>query len=191
MVIERMLEQFRQPLRFITRLSPDRRVLKREILPRIADRACDVLWIGCRAYTREYPRLLEAKGARCWSLDIDPTAARFGHPLRHIVGDLLHLEDHFGPGAFDAILCNGVLGFGVDSTDAQTRAFSQMALSLRRGGSLILGWNTNKISDPIDLFPPNFAPADLFGLGKRLAVVGCTHVYDFLEKTKHLSDAID
>lgn len=166
------------------RKLPDRLVMTNSILPGVRENARDILWIGCRGYTREYHSLLEEGGARCWTIDIDPDAAQFGHPVRHVIGDIICLEDYFSPDTFDAILCNGVFGWGVDSVEAQVKILGVMAQLLRPGGLLVLGWNTNKMPDPARLLPPGFEPADLFGLGKRMTFAGHTHVYDFCVATK-------
>ena len=161
------------------RRSPDRLLLKHSLLPRVRDSAKEILWVGCRDYTREYPRLLEASGARCWTLEIEADQARFGHPIRHVIGDLLKLDSYFKPGQFDAILCNGIFGYGVDSVEAQRHAMLQMAKCLRPGGVLVLGWNDGINSDPSAIVPKSLKPVDVFGLGQRLPAAGTTHVYDF------------
>jgi len=163
---------------------PDRLVMANSILPGVREIAREILWIGCRGYTRAYPSILEESGARCWTIDIDPGAAQFGHPVRHVIGDVNNLKDHFSPDTFDAILCNGVFGWGVNSVESQSRVLEEMAHILRPGGTLVLGWNTDKSQDPVELLQPNFEPADLFGLGKRVKFSGHTHVYDFCVSTK-------
>lgn len=164
---------------------PDRVLLTNSILPGVRTTARDILWIGCRAYTRSYYAILEETGAKCWTIDIDPDQAHFGHPMRHVTGDATRLEDHFAPDTFDAILCNGVFGWGVNSVEGQSRLVEQMARIIRPGGSMVLGWNTDKSPDPIGLLPPHFEPADLFGLGKRVTFPPPhTHVYDFCVATK-------
>src|SRR4051812_48632794 len=69
--------------------SPDRVFLVRKMLPVFASRGGSLLWVGCRAYTRSYPNLLERKGGQCWTLDVEPEAARWGHGGRHVVGSIL------------------------------------------------------------------------------------------------------
>ena len=172
------------------RTFPDRVVMTNSILPGVGKIARDILWIGCRGYTRDYHLLLERHGAKCWTIDIDPEAAKFGHPIRHVTADLTCLEDHFLSGAFDAILCNGVFGWGINSIEAQSKALGTMARLLRPAGSFVLGWNTNRMPDPATLLLPGFEPDDLFGLGKRMKFSGSTHVYDFCRRKSERADAI-
>src|SRR4029077_14810759 len=67
---------------------PDRAVLIGQILPALSKPGATILWVGCQAYTRRYPVIIERQGAECWTLEIDPAEQRWGHPKRHTVGDL-------------------------------------------------------------------------------------------------------
>jgi hypothetical protein len=175
---------------FLTSRSPDRALLIKTIIPALVQShtlscGADALWIGCRRYTRKYYRLIEARGARCWTLDIDPSVRRWGRSGRHVVGDMLELDDLFPARHFDVVLCNGVFGWGVDTPAEQTKAFTALASIMKLGGRLLLGWNTDRISDPLEastasFFEPSFLP----GLGTRTMVKGCTHVYDVLRRRR-------
>jgi len=169
--------------------SPDRAVLTETIFPALARsqvfaRGADVLWIGCRGYTKKYYRLIEAGGARCWTLDIDPNASRWGRSGRHIVGGMLESDVLFPDVRFDAVLCNGVLGWGVNAPSEQSRAYSAMASVTKPRGWLLVGWNTDRISDPMKATDANrwFEPACLPGFGARMVVEGCTHVFDLCRR---------
>lgn len=165
-----------------TRGSPDRVVLVREILPILAEGGGRVLWVGCRRYTDDYPALLERWGGECWTTDIDPAAAPFGHPLRHRTGDLTRIDEVFGDLRFDAVICNGVLGYGVDSLDAQRMALCAVAAILTPRGALLLGWNLDKIADPWDsgVLTEHFEPSVGARLPTRRTIPGTTHVYDYV-----------
>ena len=167
-----------------TTRSPDRAVLEGRVLPAFAASGGSVLWVGCRRYTRHYPAMLEARGATCHTLEIDPAAARWGRSGRHVVGSLLEVDRLYPAGSFDAVLCNGVLGFGVNEPAAQAQALAAMARILKPEGWLLLGWNTDRIEDPLatGLALRQFAPARLADLDQRIAVHGCTHVFDFLRR---------
>lgn len=163
-----------------TRGSPDRVILVREILPVFAQRGGRILWVGCRRYTDDYPAILEAKGGECWTTDIDPEAAAFGRAGRHRTGDLTVIDTVFPDQRFDAVLCNGVIGHGVDAPDAQRRAMAAMAAILHPGGLLLLGWNTDKVDDPrrSGVTDGLFEPVEAPGLPSRREVSDSTHVYD-------------
>lgn len=170
-----------------TSRSPDRAILTDIIIPAFAETpdfglGAEILWIGTRSYTKGYYALLEKQGARCWTLDIDPEAERWGRPGRHTVGDVLALKALFPDRRFDAIFFNGVLGWGVDTPDDQQAATKAIAAVSKPEGWLLVGWNTNRISDPLETaaLTPWFAPVSLPNFGTRQVVEGCTHVYDIL-----------
>jgi SAM-dependent methyltransferase len=169
--------------------SPDRAVLTEIIFPALIANlpsrpSADILWIGCRRYTRSYYQSLEATGARCWTLDIDPYVERWGRKSRHRTGSLLELDTIFAGFGFDAVLCNGVLGWGVDSQADQVTACRAMAAVTKPHGWLLIGWNTNRIADPVDtgVAASWFSKADLASNGDRFVCDGSTHVYDVLRR---------
>lgn len=163
---------------------PDRRALANIYLPALAARGRRILWVGCRRYTAaDYP-VLERQGAEVWTTDIDPRAARWGRSGRHRTGDICEADQIFYDLSFDAIVCNGVLGFGVDQPNDQERAMAAMAAILKPGGLLLLGWNTDKIADPLELprFGHFYTPVSLGAAPSRMRFDAVTHVYDALER---------
>lgn len=164
---------------------PDRTILLKAMLPALGQasalsNASKALWIGCRPYTTLYYDLIEQRGAECWSLDIDPDMQPFGRSGRHITGDMLELQRLFPADYFDVVLCNGVLGYGVDTPADQRKAFEAMAAVTKSEGWLLIGWNTDRTPDPLKsgLAAPWFEHAPLPGITARYVVDGCTHVYD-------------
>lgn len=173
----------------ITGRSPDRAVLTEILFPALADagafaRGAQVLWIGCRGYTAKYYRRIERDGAACWTIDLDPAVSRWGRKGRHIIGNMLDLGGLFPSVKFDAVLCNGVFGFGVNAIEDQIRACSAMASVTTERGWLLLGWNLGRIPDPVEgnIATRCFEPETLPGFGMRRPVAGCTHVYDVLRR---------
>lgn len=162
--------------------SPDREILLRDYFPTFAAAGGRILWVGCRPYTAEYPARLEAQGAQVWTTDVEDRAQAWGRSGRHRTGDIGAADRLFSDMRFDTILCNGVLGWGVDSREHQARALAAMAILLKPGGRLLLGWNTDKTHDPIaaGLTAQHFEPAALGELPARRTVPGVTHVYDLL-----------
>ncbi|CAN5225308.1 hypothetical protein BH09PSE2_BH09PSE2_03870 [soil metagenome] len=167
-----------------TRGSPDRVILTTEILPIFAKRGGRILWVGCRRYTDDYPALLEAHGAECWTTDIDPEAAPFGRPGRHRTGDLTQIDAFFSGQRFDTILCNGVIGHGVDAPEAQRGAMQAMAALMNSGGLLLVGWNTDKMTaaDLAAAASGLFTPTALPAVPAHREVPGTTHVYDLFAR---------
>jgi len=162
--------------------SPDRDLLEQRLLPAFG-RDPDirrVLFVGCATYTQHYPSMLPA--AEHWTLDADPLRRRYGIS-RHIIAPLQHLTPDATGGLLDLIVCNGVLGWGLDSPDNAQSAMDACRQTLRSGGYLLLGWN--------DVFPRNrvkpeqipalasFEHADYDGFAARIRVRSANrHVYD-------------
>jgi SAM-dependent methyltransferase len=164
---------------------PDRAILLNALFPALHQTSAlsnnsKVLWIGCRAYTKLYYDMIEQNGAECWSVDIDPEMQPFGRSGRHITGDMLELRQLFPGNYFDAVLCNGVFGYGVNTPTDQLKAFEAMATVMKPNGWLLIGWNTDRMSDPLKFgFAERwFEHVPLPGFAARYVVDGCTHVYD-------------
>ncbi|WP_295190123.1 bifunctional 2-polyprenyl-6-hydroxyphenol methylase/3-demethylubiquinol 3-O-methyltransferase UbiG [uncultured Brevundimonas sp.] len=164
------------------RALPDRRVMADSYVPALAADGGRILWVGCREYTLDDYALLETQGGEVWTTDIDPAAARWGREGRHRTGDVCEADRLFPDLTFDAVVCNGVLGYGVDSPDQQQRALKALAAILRPGGRLLLGWNTDKIADPVaaGLTDADFQAAPLGDQPTRVQFDAVTHVYDSL-----------
>lgn len=149
-------------------LPPDRRVLVEQILVPLARSRARVLFVGTRFYTRRYPALFEAD--HLVTLDRDPRMARFGAQQHHTsdLADARHL------GRFDAVIANGVFGWGIDSSSEAERALQACAGLLRPGGWLILGTNDQRPSTPpVDALARGcgFQPAGFAGLGAQSLTV--------------------
>ena len=140
------------------RRSLDRRILEDEILPWLAGRddIRRVLFVGCARYTRHYEAFFSDRDYR--TIDPTPRRRRWGAD-RHIVDRLEHLGRHVAPASLDAIVCNGVLGWGLNRRDDAEAAFDACRAALRPGGELIVGWN--------DVAPRNrVRPDSLHSLGR-------------------------
>jgi SAM-dependent methyltransferase len=164
--------------------NPARIALVTEVLPAYAALGGRILWIGCRRYTRGYSTLLERGGGQCWTTDIEPSHARWGAPGRHFTWDLLAIDQLLAPESFDTVLCNGVFGFGVDTRASQLQALQAMHAILKPGGRLLLGWNTDRVEDPLtfDLVLTTFELDDPTGRGARITIPEAGYVYDFLRR---------
>jgi len=97
-----------------------------------------ILFVGCDRYTRHYPRVFADRDFA--TIDADPAKARYGAE-RHIVDSLVGLPRHFEPGSLDAVICNGVFGWGLDAPEEIDAAVSHCHDCLRPGGILVVGWN--------------------------------------------------
>ena len=162
---------------------PDRVYITRTMFPVLASRGGKVLFVGCRRYTRHYPALLETHGAECWTVDPDPTVARWGAPRRHVIGAIQDALAHWPPSSFDTILLSGVFGYGLDSGRDQDAGLRVSRRLLKDDGWFILGWNTDRCADPsvMPVLQQQFRPASLQGLPLRQTFPTSTHVFDFFE----------
>ncbi|GHB12679.1 class I SAM-dependent methyltransferase [Salinicola rhizosphaerae] len=162
----------------------DRRLLEDVVLPALDrdDEVASVLLIGCAWYTRHYPDLLP--GTDVTTMEIDPAKAAFGG-AQHIVANMADIVEHVAPESLDAIVCNGVLGWGLDQPEAVESAFAGAVACLKPGGLFLLGWN--------DISPRNACPPDTIAALSHLEAVDIpglqTHSLIALERNQHCYQA--
>jgi hypothetical protein len=165
----------------------DRHVLEAGVFPALEkqDDVRRILFVGCDWYTKSYPSRFAHKAFR--TIDIDPSKARYGS-RDHIVGSVLDLAELVGPGTQDAIVCSGVIGFGVHRRQDAERMFASCYDALRPGGWLVLGWNDVADLTPYDLaeleqlarFEPDILPPFL---GFRYPTFSpAKHTFDFYRR---------
>jgi len=133
--------------------AADRRQLDREILPKLAanSRYARVLFVGCDWYTEHVEELFTARGRAYATLEVDPARARHG-ARHHFAGSLVELDRFFAADSLDLIICNGVIGWGLDDPDEIERAIEACSRALSPGGLLLLGWDEvpEKLPVPIE-----------------------------------------
>jgi hypothetical protein len=119
--------------------NEDRRILEQIILPYVAHSEMyqNILFVGCDWYTNGYKRHFEHKNYR--TIDPDPSKAKYG-AKNHIVDRLENLDRHFRRETFDLIVCNGVIGYGLNAKADAELAFQACGDCLRCGGALVIGW---------------------------------------------------
>jgi hypothetical protein len=120
--------------------TPDRVFLEDVIVPGMLarDDIRRVLDIGVAWYTRSYPKLFA--GVDYWTIDYNPESAKIAGSQHH-TASATDLDKVFDPGIFDLIVCNGVVGWGLNKPEDVATAFDAMATVMRPGASLVLGWN--------------------------------------------------
>ena len=120
--------------------TDDRRVLESVIFPYFLERDefSRILFVGCDWYTRRYNRVFASRGY--WTIDKAESQRPHGSP-RHVTDSLRNLRRHFAAGAFDLILCNGVVGWGLNLEEEARESFAASRDCLREGGIFVLGWN--------------------------------------------------
>ena len=110
-----------------------------------------MLFVGCRRYTQFYDRYFADAGTEYWTTDIDPESRRWGVKNRHVVCDIRHADAHFPAGHFDAVLLNGVFGFGVDDVAGMNETIVAPVRMTKPSGVLMIGWNDDLLDDPLEL----------------------------------------
>lgn len=132
--------------------AKDRRILDERILPRLAKNQAfaRVLFVGCDWYTEHVEGLFAAPAREYTTLEIDPDRAVHG-ARRHIVGALADLGRHFAPGSLDLIVCNGVIGWGLNDPSEIERSMAACAVALSPGGVLLLGWDDVPEKLPLEI----------------------------------------
>ena len=135
-------------LLFLVQYKPDRRILEDVVFPAVLadDEHRRVLFVGCAWYTRNYER--HFRGREFWTIDVAPDMRRHG-ATRHVVGSMTTLTDHFAPESLDVVICNGVLGWGLNTLDDCEAAFGACATCLRPRGLLVLGWDDVDHARPV------------------------------------------
>ncbi len=123
-------------------LALDRRMLDEIILPRLAAdrRFARVLFVGCDWYTEHVEELFRSPGRSYATIEIDPRRARHG-ARPHFVAALADLGRHVSDGSLDLIICNGVIGWGLNDPVEIERSLDACAAALSPGGVLLLGWD--------------------------------------------------
>jgi hypothetical protein len=173
------------------RVSPDRVLLEQTIIPALLAQGFDtVLSVGVEQYTAHYPRRFASGNVDLWTIDIDPYHARWGMPGRHVTGDVRDLGKIFSRARFDAVLFNGIIGFGINDLDLAEEAIEGIAAVLKPNGWLVLGWNSDKGVDPMQLSSTRrwFTRRESGPLPSHMEVTETTHVFDHLRRLSSAAD---
>jgi hypothetical protein len=163
---------------------PDRRYWDTDLMPTLVHAGFQtILFVGCEPYTRRVHEQFEQAGIECWTTDINPLNFAWGNPRHHLVADIADIRRHVPDNRFDAVLFNGVMGYGVTGAHMTTIAPALHAI-LRDGGLLLVGWNKGLVEDPLTLeaVTARFAHGPWHGLPARSEFSDSTHVYDLFTK---------
>jgi SAM-dependent methyltransferase len=161
---------------------PDRKYMEETILPAFAGLNPErVLFVGTTQYTTHYEKYFKVSTCEYWTMDINPQMEIFGAKGRHIIGSVIDADHYFSPDFFDIVILNGVLGWGVDEIRDQDRTLEAIRKILKEGGILLLGWDTDRIIDPMELkgIRNHFSHCINAPLPDRVTLTESKHVYDF------------
>jgi len=165
--------------------TEDRRVLERVIFSYYTKRpeVRSVLFVGCQWYTRHYERTYFA-GHDFWTIEPCEDARKHG-ARQHVIAPLERLDAFFPERYFDLIICNGVFGYGLDSSEQCEAAIDHCYTRLADGGNFVLGWDDVPERRPLALesleslkrFQRFKFPS--VGTERYLTDTSYRHVYDF------------
>jgi hypothetical protein len=159
---------------------PSRRFMHDELLPWLREHYSRILFVGTAAYTYDYEDLFRARPGQFTTLDVNPSAAVWG-ASDHLVCPIQEIGRWRAKGAFDCIVMNGVLGFGVNDPADMRMVMKAVHGVLEPGGLLVVGWNVGQHDDPdtLGIYEPYFATCTALPWCRRVRFAGETHVNDF------------
>ncbi|UYN93249.1 MAG: methyltransferase domain-containing protein [Enhydrobacter sp.] len=157
-----------------------RRFLEHDVLPWLRETCPRILFVGTGPYTVHYEKLFARTPHQYVTIDSDPAVAVWG-ARDHIVAQVQEIGRHRPDGHFDAVVLNGVFGFGVDDPPTMRAVAAALHAALRPGGRLVLGWNSDVHAAPEELgvLDEHFAPDRDSPWGFRRTFPGEFHVNDF------------
>lgn len=173
--------------RRIERLS-SRRFIAEAIIPALAQVGCEtMLFVGVEPYNRKCLRTCQDAGIVVWTIDVDPNAARWGATGRHIVGDVCLIDRLISSLTFDAVIINGVFGYGITDVDRAEIAISALAKVLKKNGILVIGGTQTVEYWQLPSTRQNFVSTSLGELPTHIdfppdAIQSDHHVYDFYRR---------
>ena len=94
--------------------TEDRQFLENQIFDSINKKfghAGSILFVGIDRYNWHYPRMLKGK---FYSIDLNPRNKRYGVKDLHKIGSVTQLSLYYPRETFDVVICNGLIGYGVD-----------------------------------------------------------------------------
>jgi hypothetical protein len=150
-----------------------------------------ILIVGVAEFTCHYFDLFKMHDVT--SIDIDRRVAQFGSPTGHISDSVARLSCYCPDNHVDAVIMNGVYGWGLDTYEGMRGAIDAVYSALRPPpGLLIFGWDRWRGRDPLGLDNINlmirFERTSRLGL-RRLTFIEKwrLHIYDILEKGRSVT----
>ena len=96
------------------------------------------LFLGTDKRSWHYPKCLDAD---LFTLDIEPKKAIYGNRGHHTIGSAGTLLQYYEPRYFDAIIANGLIGFGMNQLEDCEALLAGSHAVLKENGLLVLGYN--------------------------------------------------
>jgi SAM-dependent methyltransferase len=173
--------------------APSRQFLEKQVFGLLNSQSdsqasrVNCLFIGLDKHNWHYPGLLDMN---FHSIDIKPTNAVYGPPGRHMLGSALTLSQFYERDAFDIVIANGLIGFGVDEEGQFNQLMAQIHGVLADAGLLILGYNDRpdrlsfrvEGSEGYDLYEPFVPPIAGVSSAHHKIPDSFEHKYVFMRK---------
>ena len=96
------------------------------------------LFLGTDKRSWHYPKCLDAE---LYTMEIDPKKAIYGNRGHHTIGSAGELLQHYAPRSFDAVIANGLIGFGMNQLQDCEALLGSAHAVLKADGLLVLGYN--------------------------------------------------
>jgi hypothetical protein len=168
--------------------TKDRRILEQLVFPYFVKdiHFHRILFVGCDYYTWHYRKIFQTK--EYWTIEPRAIMSVFG-AKRHIIGYLRQIDEHFEKDSLNVIICNGVLGYGLDDPQEIENSLGKCFFCLREGGILVLGWDIKEnLFLPLDKYKSlqQFHPFVFPTLGTSKYPTGTNnhHTFSFYIKPK-------
>ncbi|MBY0512221.1 MAG: hypothetical protein K2P94_18970 [Rhodospirillaceae bacterium] len=124
---------------------PSRIFLQTTVIPALAAAGRQrMLFVGTRSYNRPSYVQCMASGISVWSIDLDPAAAAYGAPAGHFTGSICDIDKLADGSAFDVVVYNGVLGWGVNTPVDAIASLDAIRKVTTSSALMFIGWNPGK-----------------------------------------------
>ena len=154
--------------------SDARRTLEQLILPALCtdQRIRGVLFIGVARYTSWYSTLFGLRRGLTFStIDPDPAVERWGAKGHHRVDQFESLaSDNSSREKYDAVVANGLFGYGTNTTEAAANVLNTAHIVLRKDGLLLVGFSDEGTFDLTLVDPAHFEAETIPGLSSHVHV---------------------
>ena len=154
--------------------SDARRTLEQVILPALCtdQRIREVLFVGVAQYTSWYSTLFGLRRGLTFStIDPDPAVQRWGAKGHHRVDQFETLaSDISSREKYDAVVANGLFGYGTDTTEAAASVLKTAHMVLRKNGLLLVGFSDEGTFDLTLVDPAHFEAETIPGLSSHVHV---------------------